>query len=85
MKKRVGDRITVMCDYNQRLTVNDAIERGRMLEDEGLAWIEEPIRHDDYAGCARIAAALRTPVQIGENLLNTFELIKALDARAMRG
>jgi len=54
-----------------------------MLDDEGLAWIEEPIRHDDYAGCARIAAELRTPVQIGENLLNTFELVKALDARAM--
>ena len=83
VKKRVGDRITVMGDYNQRLTVNDAIERGRMLDDEGLAWIEEPIRHDDYAGCAHIAAELRTPVQIGENLLNTFELIKALDARAM--
>ena len=83
VKKRVGDRITVMCDFNQRLTVNDAIERGRMLDGEGLAWIEEPIRHDDYAGCARIAAELSTPVQIGENLLNTFELIKALDARAM--
>jgi len=83
VRKRVGDHVTVMCDFNQRLAVNDAIERGRMLDDEGLAWIEEPIRHDDYAGCARIAAALRTPVQIGENLLNTFELIKALDARAM--
>ena len=83
VKKRVGDQITVMCDFNQRLTVNDAIERGRMLDGEGLAWIEEPVRHDDYAGCARIAAELSTPVQIGENLLNTFELIKALDARAM--
>jgi mandelate racemase len=83
VKKRVGDTITVMCDFNQRLTVNDAIERGRMLDAEGLAWIEEPVRHDDYAGCARIAAELSTPVQIGENLLNTFELIKALEARAM--
>src|SRR5262249_24484820 len=56
--KRVGNRATVMSDYNQRLTVNEAIVRGRMLDEEGLAWIEEPIRHDDYAGCARIAAAL---------------------------
>ena len=72
--KRVGSHATVMCDFNQRLTVNDAILRGRMLDDEGLAWIEEPIRHDDYAGCARIAAELRTPVQIGENLVDTFEV-----------
>ena len=83
VRKRVGDGITVMCDFNQRLTVNEAIARGRMLDDEGLAWIEEPVRHDDYAGCARIAADLRTPLQTGENLTDTFELIKALEARAM--
>ncbi len=83
VKKRVGDKITVMCDYNQRLTVNEAILRGRMLDDEGLYWIEEPVRHDDYAGCARIAAELETPIQTGENLVDTFELINALEARAM--
>ena len=27
--------------------------RCRLLDDEGLAWIEEPIRHDDYAGTRR--------------------------------
>jgi mandelate racemase len=80
--KRVGDRVTVMCDFNQRLSWNDAILRGRMIDDEGLTWIEEPVRHDDYTGCARVAAALRTPVQGGENLLSTFELQQALDARA---
>ena len=83
VKKRVGDKISVMCDYNQRLTVNEAILRGRMLDAEGLYWIEEPVRHDDYAGCARIAAELKTPIQTGENLVDTFELINALEARAM--
>src|ERR1700730_15154507 len=83
VKKRVGDKITVMCDYNQRLTVNEAILRCRMLDGEGLYWIEEPVRHDDYAGCARIAAGLDTPIQAGENLVDTFELINALEAGAM--
>lgn len=83
VKKRVGDRVAVMCDFNQRLTVNEAIQRGRMLDDEGLVWIEEPVRHDDYAGSARIAAELRTPLQTGENLVDTFELIRALETRAM--
>jgi mandelate racemase len=41
------------------------------------------VRHDDYAGCARIAAELRTPLQTGENLVDTFELLNALEARAM--
>jgi len=66
----------------QSLTVNEAVYRGRALDDEGLYWIEEPIRHDNYAGCAKIAAEVKTPIQIGENLLNTFEFQKAIDARA---
>ena len=28
---------------------------GRALDGEGLAWIEEPVRHDDFAGCAALA------------------------------
>ena len=78
VKKRVGDRISVMSDFNQRLSVNDAILRGRMLDDEGLYWIEEPIRHDDYAGYARICAELQTPIQTGENLVDTFEMVNAI-------
>ena len=82
VKKRIGDDIALMTDFNQSLTVNEAILRGRALDDEGLYWIEEPVRHDNYAGYARIAAEVKTPIQIGENLLNTFEMQKAIDARA---
>ena len=78
VKKRVGDKISVMSDFNQRLTVNEAILRGRMLDDEGLYWIEEPVRHDDYTGYARICAELRTPIQTGENLVDTFEMADAI-------
>lgn len=82
VRKRIGDDILLMTDFNQSLTVNEAVMRGRALDDEGLYWIEEPVRHDNYAGYAKIAAEVKTPVQIGENLLNTFELQKAIDARA---
>ncbi len=82
VKKRIGDDILLMTDFNQSLTVNEAVYRGRALDDEGLYWIEEPVRHDNYAGCAKIAAEVKTPIQIGENLLNTFEFQKAIDAKA---
>lgn len=84
VKKRIGNDIYLMSDFNQSLTVNEAILRGRALDDEGLYWIEEPIRHDDYAGCARIAAEVATPIQIGENLLNNLEMQKAIDANAAK-
>jgi mandelate racemase len=83
VKKRLGERYSLMCDFNQRLTWNEAIQRGRMIDAEGLYWIEEPIRHDDYAGYAQIAAALQTPLQTGENLVDTFELLNALQAKSM--
>ena len=82
VKKRIGDDVMLMTDFNQSQTVNEAIRRSQILDDEGLYWIEEPIRHDNYDGCAKIAAEVATPIQIGENLLNTGEMQKAIDAQA---
>ncbi len=75
VRERIGPDIALMVDYNQALGVAEALERGRMLDAEGVAWIEEPIRHDDYRGAARLARELATPVQIGEN----FSLVHAMD------
>jgi mandelate racemase len=82
VKKRIGGDIALMTDFNQSQTVTEAIQRGRALDDEGLYWIEEPVRHDNYAGCAKIALEVKTPIQIGENLLSTFEMQKAIEAKA---
>lgn len=82
VKRRLGDRVVVMADFNQRLTVAEAIVRGRALDGEGLSWIEEPVRHDDFCGAASVRAAIETPVQIGENLADSFALKEALLAGA---
>jgi len=81
VRARIGASIALMVDYNQALTVEQALERGRALDDENIFWLEEPIRHDDYAGCARVARALRTPIQIGEN----FSLVSAMEAALAAG
>jgi mandelate racemase len=83
VKKRIGDAATLMCDFNQRLTVSEAIRRARGLDGEGLYWIEEPVRHDDYEGYARIAAEAATPIQTGENLVDTFEMARAIALRSL--
>jgi len=82
VRERLPAGIELMVDYNQALGVDEAIARGRALDPEGLAWIEEPIRHDDYRGCARVAQALATPVQIGENFSQVHAMAEALDANA---
>ena len=67
VRQRIGDKPHLMVDYNQALSLPEALERGRALDEEDIYWLEEPIRHDDYAGAARLTRELKTPVQIGEN------------------
>ncbi len=82
VRERIGQDIAIMVDYNQALSVEEARERGRALDAEGVYWLEEPIRHDDYAGAARLAKELTTPVQIGENFSLPAAMQEALDRGA---
>src|SRR4051812_6998591 len=82
VRKRIPEGVAVMVDYNQALTVDEALVRGRALDREGLAWLEEPIRHDDYLGAALIARELSLPVQIGENFSLVAGMRTALNAKA---
>jgi hypothetical protein len=82
VRKRLPDAIELPVDYNQALSITEAIRRGRALESEGIAWFEEPIRHDDYVGSAAVARALAVPVQIGENFNGPGSMVEALGAGA---
>ncbi len=74
--------IAIMVDYNQALTVPEAQQRGRALAEEGVYWIEEPIRHDDVRGLAKLASEYALPLQIGENFNGAEAMAQALDAGA---
>ncbi len=83
VKKAIGPDVTLMVDFNQGLTVAEAVKRGRMIDDEGgVTWIEEPVRADDFAGNARIAREVATPIQIGENFMGPEQMAQALAAGA---
>jgi mandelate racemase len=83
VKKQIGPGITLMVDFNQALSVAEAIRRGRMIDDEGgVTWIEEPVRADDFAGSAKVTSEVRTPIQIGENFMGPEQMAQALAAGA---
>jgi mandelate racemase len=82
VRRVVGDGIRLMVDYNQSLSVAEAIERGRALDDCGIYWIEEPTRADDFEGHARIAASVRTAIQLGENWWGPHDMAKSIRAHA---
>jgi mandelate racemase len=82
VRTAVGDDVTLVADYNQGLTLGEALDRCRALDAEGLSWIEEPLRYDDLDGHARLAADLATPVMLGENFYGPLAMYEAIRARA---
>jgi mandelate racemase len=82
MRQAVGPAVAIMVDYNQCLTPAAAVQRLRVLDDEGLTWVEEPTLAHDHAGHARIAREARTPIQCGENWWGTLDMQHAIAAQA---
>jgi mandelate racemase len=78
----VGADMQLMIDFNQGLTLAEALQRCHMIDDLGLAWIEEPIVYDNLDGYAQLAAELKTPIQIGENFYGPRDLHLALQKKA---
>ena len=66
MRQAIGDDIDLMVDINQGWDINTALRIGRLMADYNLYWLEDPIHYQDYAGYARIADALDTPISTGE-------------------
>src|SRR5262249_59055308 len=78
VRKRIGEGVALMVDYNQALTFEEALTRGHALDAENIYWLEEPIRHNDYNGASKLAHELKVPIQIGENFSFPPEMETAL-------
>lgn len=76
----LGSRARLAVDYNQSLSTAEALRRCRRLDELDLLWIEEPVLQEDYAGAARVAESIRTPVQRGENWFGSSEMSLSLRA-----
>jgi mandelate racemase len=82
VRRAVGDGIALMADYNQALSVAEALRRVAALSGTGLTWIEEPTLADDFAGHAQIRAKAALPIQMGENWWGPHDMAKSLAAGA---
>ena len=82
VREAVGNDVKLMCDFNQGLSLGDALVRCRDLDDEGLYWFEEPIAYNNLSGYAQLTDELATPVQLGENFYGPRALYDAMLAGA---
>ncbi len=57
----------IMVDANQKFDVSEAVVRGKVYQDLGCYWLEEPIVPYDHAGYAQVAEQLEIRIACGEN------------------
>src|SRR5687767_12205968 len=83
VRKLIGPNVDLMVDANMAWSADEALERGRRLEQFDLYWYEEPTIPEDVAGHARLAAALQVPIAVGESLHSHHEFHRYVDERAV--
>ena len=82
VRSAAGPEVKLMVDFNQGLSLSDALLRCHALDDQGLYWLEEPIAYDNLAGYVQLTRQLETPVQLGENFFGPRALAEAVAAGA---
>jgi mandelate racemase len=82
VREAAGATVKLMCDFNQGLSLGDALVRCHALDDQALYWFEEPTTYDNIPGYAQLARELKTPVQLGENFYGPRLLYQAVLAGA---
>lgn len=69
----VGKERRVMTDANQVFSRNEALRRGRLYQEMGLFWYEEPLPPQDMQGYAELTQALDIRMATGENLYTKYQ------------
>jgi L-alanine-DL-glutamate epimerase-like enolase superfamily enzyme len=72
-----------MVDATESWDVPQALHTGRVLQEAGIAWLEDPVHHQDVAGLAQVASALEVPVAGGEHLYQLEQFNRLFQARAV--
>ena len=68
----VGKGRRVMVDANQVFNRNDALRRGRVYQEMGCFWYEEPLPPQEMDGYAELARELDIRIATGENLATKY-------------
>lgn len=82
LRDAVGPDVAIMVDYNQGLSVGEARRRATAIAEFDPVWLEEPVRHDDPEGSARVRSGSSVPIQLGENWWGPRDMAASLAAGA---
>ena len=82
VREIVGGDTRLMVDYNQSLTVPEAIRRINRLAEFDLHWVEEPVAAENLSGHASVRASCQMAIQTGENWWFPEDIARSISAGA---
>jgi L-alanine-DL-glutamate epimerase-like enolase superfamily enzyme len=83
VREAVGPDVKIMVDAGESWSLAHARRAGRVLQDAGIAWLEDPVHHHDVAGLAELRRRLDIPIAAGEHLYPLDAFRTLLEARAV--
>ncbi|GAA3468575.1 mandelate racemase/muconate lactonizing enzyme family protein [Nonomuraea roseola] len=75
--------LRIAVDAHWAYDLSQALRLGRALDERGAWFLEAPLVPEDLAAHRELAAALATPVAVGEAMRNRYEFRAWLEARAV--
>jgi len=79
VKNAINNHSLLLCDFNQGLSLPDAMHRLTELDNQGLYWFEEPIKYYEYDGYKELRRKMKTPIILGENFHGPDDAFRALE------
>jgi L-alanine-DL-glutamate epimerase-like enolase superfamily enzyme len=83
VRDAVGPSVRIMVDAVESWTLARARRTGRLLQEAGIAWLEDPVHHSDVAGLAALRSRLDVPIAAGEHLYHLDAFRQLLEAQAV--
>jgi D-galactarolactone cycloisomerase len=74
LREALGAHAQIFVDALWRFDAARAVRIGRELDARSAGWFEAPLKPEDVAGHARLAASIETPVAIGESYRTRWEM-----------
>jgi L-talarate/galactarate dehydratase len=83
VRQAVGANIRILVDATESWDRTRATHTGRLLQEAGITWLEDPVHHQDMTGLAHLAETLDIPVAGGEHLYDLAAFKALLQSRAV--
>jgi len=83
VRRALGDDMRWMADANHAYDASTALRLGRVLEQNGYEWFEEPVTPEDIEGYRRLHDALDIPIAGGEAEFTRFGMKTLLKERCL--